>query len=562
MLKNMKIGKKLIVTFILVALISSIGSVVGFFMLQNMDSGYGNALIKYGFAQGDVGRLSAEFNNSRSILQEMIIAADQQTIQSAVVNLDKSGAAIDQDLVEVQKTLVGLTETGHYNMIQENLEAYKDLKSRVVELASGNNDEQANRLLVTEGAPIFDNLTTSINTLFSEKTSKGDQISANLTAQRNTTTVSMLAILVITLVLSLIIALAISRSISRPVKDMVEAARKMAKGDLQVQVSVNSRDEIGQLSAAFTESIASIRSYIADITNVLGEIERGNLTVLPALDYNGDYADLKDSCLGILASFNDTLGQINQTSEQVSSGASQITDSSQALAQGATEQASSVEELAASISEISTQVQQNAAHATDASRNVNNVRAEIEISNRHMGEMVGAMSQISESSGQIGKIIKTIEDIAFQTNILALNAAVEAAKAGAAGKGFAVVADEVRNLASKSAEAAKNTTDLIENSMKQVKNGTRIANETANSLLLVVDNTKAVADIVDQISRASKQQADSIGQITLGVEQISSVVQTNSATAEESAAASEELSGQAQTMKELVGKFKLNKMAL
>ncbi|WP_444643079.1 methyl-accepting chemotaxis protein [Caproiciproducens sp. R1] len=562
MLKNMKIGKKLIATFILVAFISSIGSVVGFFMLQNMDSGYGNALIKYGFAQGDVGRLSAEFNNSRSILQEMIIAADQQTIQSAVDNLDKSGAAIDQDLAEIQKTLVGVIETGHYNMIQENLEAYKDLKSRVVELALENNDEQANRLLVTEGAPIFDNLTTSINTLFSEKTSKGDQISADLTAQRNTTTVSMLAILVITLVLSLIIALAISRSISRPVKDMVEAARKMAKGDLQVQVSVNSRDEIGQLSAAFTESIASIRSYIADITNVLGEIERGNLTVLPALDYNGDYADLKDSCLGILASFNDTLGQINQASEQVSSGASQISDSSQALAQGATEQASSVEELAASISEISAQVQQNAAHATDASRNVNNVRAEIEISNRHMGEMVGAMSQISESSGQIGKIIKTIEDIAFQTNILALNAAVEAARAGAAGKGFAVVADEVRNLASKSAEAAKNTTDLIENSMKQVKNGTRIANETANSLLLVVDNTKEVADIVDQISRASKQQADSIGQITLGVEQISSVVQTNSATAEESAAASEELSGQAQTMKELVGKFKLNKMAL
>ncbi len=562
MLKNMKIGKKLIATFILVAFISSIGSVVGFFMLQNMDSGYGNALIKYGFAQGDVGRLSAEFNNSRSILQEMIIAADQQTIQSAVDNLDKSGAAIDQDLAEIQKTLVGVTETGHYNMIQENLEAYKDLKSRVVELALENNDEQANRLLVTEGAPIFDNLTTSISTLFSEKTSKGDQISADLTAQRNTTTVSMLAILVITLVLSLIIALAISRSISRPVKDMVEAARKMAKGDLQVQVSVNSRDEIGQLSAAFTESIASIRSYIADITNVLGEIERGNLTVIPALDYNGDYADLKDSCLGILASFNNTLSQINQASGQVSSGASQISDSSQALAQGATEQASSVEELAASISEISAQVQQNAAHATDASRNVNNVRAEIEISNRHMGEMVGAMSQISESSGQIGKIIKTIEDIAFQTNILALNAAVEAARAGAAGKGFAVVADEVRNLASKSAEAAKNTTDLIENSMKQVKNGTRIANETANSLLLVVDNTKAVADIVDQISKSSKQQADSIGQITSGVEQISSVVQTNSATAEESAAASEELSGQAQTMKELVGKFKLNKMAL
>ena len=199
----------------------------------------------------------------------------------------------------------------------------------------------------------------------------------------------------------------------------------------------------------------------------------------------------------------------------------------------------------------------NAEHAADADKTVNHVSAEIEVSNQHMGEMVSAMSQINDSSSQIGKIIKTIEDIAFQTNILALNAAVEAARAGAAGKGFAVVADEVRNLASKSAQAAKNTTSLIENSLKQVEKGTIIANKTANSLLQVVESTKVVTDTVKKIFLASNQQSEAISQVTLGVDQISSVVQTNSATAEESAAASEELSRQSQTLKKLVQKFKL-----
>jgi len=252
---------------------------------------------------------------------------------------------------------------------------------------------------------------------------------------------------------------------------------------------------------------------------------------------------------------------MSQSSEQVSSGSEQVSNGAQALAQGATEQASSIEELSATITEIASNVKLNATSAADASIKVNHVSSELDVSNQNMQDMIAAMSKISDSSSQIGKIIKAIEDIAFQTNILALNAAVEAARAGAAGKGFAVVADEVRNLASKSAEAANNTTALIENSIKEVENGTKIADQTATALKKVVLEATAVSNTVTLISQASNEQANSINQITLGVDQISSVVQTNSATAEESAAASEELSGQAQILKSLVGKFKLKNQA-
>jgi len=558
MLKNMKIGRKLILTFISVAIISGIASVIGLIEMKNMNTSYSDALTSYGFSQGDIGIFHAEFNNSCIILRDTIRTVDDITMTKNTAKLKQSITKIDIYFTKMQKTMTSKKEVGYYNDIKSNLTKYQAVSDEVIAIAKKSGSSEAGTLLDSDITPLADKISVSIDALINEHTSEGNKVASNLTSQGTVASIFILIIILVSFIISLVIALKISHSISKPVKEMADAAQRMAKGDLSAQISVNSKDEIGQLSAAFAESTASIRSYISDITKALGEIEHGNLTVVPKLDYIGDYTDLKNSCLGILTSLNNTLGQINQASEQVSSGSKQVSDGAQALAQGATEQASSIEELSASITEISAQVKENAGHAANASINVNRVSSEIEISNKYMGEMVVAMSQINESSSQIGKIIKTIEDIAFQTNILALNAAVEAARAGAAGKGFAVVADEVRNLASKSAEAAKNTTALIDNSMKQVESGTKIADETALSLLRVVESAQAVTEIVQKISQASKRQSDAINQVTLGVEQISSVVQTNSATAEESAAASEDLSGQAQTLKGLVEKFELS----
>lgn len=557
MLKNMRIGKKLVISFILIAIISGIGGIVGLNEIIRLNSNYGSALTNYGFSQGSVGLFSSEFANRCSTLKDFILYTDRKSMQTASYKLEKEDKNISQYLAAMQKTMITEKEISSFNQIKSQYTKYVEVEKKVVQAAQQNQATTAASLLEAEVIPQAERVKTGIDELLKLKTSSGNQLSSALSSRGTISSVGILILILASLAVSLLAAIALAREISKPVKEMAKAAQRMAEGDLNVQINVSSKDEIGQLGEAFSKSTATIQAYISDITNTLSEIEKGNLTAAPELDYIGDYAVLKKSLQSILTSLNTTLSQINQASDQVLSGSVQVSNGAQSLAQGATEQASSVEELSASIQEISSQVKDNAHHAAEAGSVVNQVSSEIEISNSYMNDMVAAMSQIQDSSNEIGKIIKTIEDIAFQTNILALNAAVEAARAGAAGKGFAVVADEVRNLAGKSAQAAKQTNALIGNSMAQVKNGTKIADETAKSLQRVVKNTTTVTGMIEKISKATQQQADFIQHLTLNVDQISGVVQTNSATAEQSAAASEELSGQSQMQKELVQKFRL-----
>ena len=366
-------------------------------------------------------------------------------------------------------------------------------------------------------------------------------------------------LMVVFLAISSYMAYRLARQIGEPVKDCAQRLRLLAEGDLDTPVhEIHTGDETQILADSARALVQGFRLMIQDMDEMLAEMSRGNLTADSKCEeaYVGGYRGLLDSARKLSAQLSDTLRQINQSADQVSAGAEQVSAGAQALSQGATEQASAIEELAATINDISGKIIATADRAGDVHSQSSETGREVEQCNEQMLELVNAVRDIGESSSQIGKIIKTIEDIAFQTNILALNAAVEAARAGTAGKGFAVVADEVRNLASKSAEASKSTSVLIEGSARSVEKGMKIADETAASLQKAVISTENTVKAVDKITEATAEQSQAVSQVTQGVDQISSVVQTNSATAEESAAASEELSGQAVILKELVGQFK------
>lgn len=348
------------------------------------------------------------------------------------------------------------------------------------------------------------------------------------------------------------------RTIVRPLEKMSALATELSSGNLHAEtVEYKSGDELGALSDALSFTVTTLRKYVDDISTNLGLMASGDFSNEITENYIGDFSPIKDSLIKISKDLSATLSSIKTSAEQVKAGAEQVSNGAQLLSQGATEQASTMQELSATINNISDDVQRNAKNVNTATNYVEQTVRDVEKSNEEMKRMLEAMNDISSSSEEISKINKVIEDIAFQTNILALNAAVEAARAGAAGKGFAVVADEVRNLASKSAEAAKQTTQLIEGSKSVVAEGAKIAEETAKALEGVSKNSLLVKDIIEKIDDASEQQAAAIKQITQGIDQISTVIQTNSATAEESAAASEQLSGQASMLESEVSKFKL-----
>ena len=367
---------------------------------------------------------------------------------------------------------------------------------------------------------------------------------------------------VVCFALSVLMIITIVKKIIKPVKQCSDQIVTLSQGNLHqppLDFGNNIDKEISQLSESTNLISKNINEVITDINNMLESLGKGDLTYKPADVYFGDFAPLKDSYEHIMISLNKIMNNINKAGQLVATGSQQVADAAGNLSGGATKQAASVEELSASLNEVAEKVNHNAARATDAADNSAKATSLVESGNEQMNGLLDAMREIDDTSKEIAKIIRTIDDISFQTNILALNAAVEAARAGEAGKGFAVVADEVRNLAGKVADAASTTTELIKNSIKAVENGTKIANQTAETLKEIVTTTTETTGLVSDISTACAQQAEAIEQITVGVDQISSVVQTNSATSEECAAFAQELSVQANVLDDMVSKFVIDK---
>lgn len=549
---NLKIAAKLILGFITVAIIAGIVGIIGIINIQNINVLDTQMYENHTATLPDLANVARNYQRQRVELRELYIEKDITSKQEILNRFKELESSVSESMTKFEAGIIGDDVRMNFDALEQGIKEFTVFRDEVISAIQSNQMDIAYNLLVSSrAAQITDEVQKRTDELMKLKTDTARQASESNDAAAGAATLTMVIVVTAGVLIAITLGLLISRIISNPIKKMAEAADKLAIGDVDVNVQADTKDEIGSLAESFSRMIENIRGQAMAAERIAG----GDLTIEVAVKSENDLLGKKLS--EMVKRNNEVLTNIAAASEQVAAGSKQVSDSSIALSQGATEQATSVEELTASLEEISSQTDLNAKNANQANELAETAKSNAVQGNTQMKEMLQAMEAINESSANISKIIKVIDEIAFQTNILALNAAVEAARAGQHGKGFAVVAEEVRNLAARSANAAKETTDMIEGSIKKVEGGTKIARETADALSKIVGGVEKVANLVNNIAIASNEQASGIGQINQGIMQVSQVIQTNSATSEESAAASEELSSQAGLLKEMVSKFKL-----
>lgn len=551
-MKNKKVATKMLFTFGVTLVLSLAMIGVSIRTILSVRSNYESILSNQVKMTEAVLESGMEVNSIARQLRDMALfgydSSTMDSIQDSINTIDADTNTID--------TLY----TGTDGMAQQYINEVKDWESTFTDIdqaLQANDSARVAQLIQNQCTPKLNQAVSTGQSLIAQLTSQSNQLTDQAESSCTQEIVILCVLIAIIIIGGIALNLYMVRSIVSPLREAEEAVVAFSHGDLSHALTYQSKDEIGGICDAVRTSQGILHSTIEDIVSITKRLAAGDLSGSVTQEYPGELAPIKENIEFLLAHLNDTMGSILQAADQVAAGADQVSTGAQALAQGSTEQASAVEELSATINDLDNSAQANRQTAQTAKEKADQAADQVRISNERMQEMRKAMSEILEGQKNISKIIETIENIAFQTNILALNAAVEAARAGNAGKGFAVVADEVRNLASKSDHAAKQTKKLIESSMSAVERGGELAEDVDVNMQKTVECAGAAIEYMDKLAENTISEAEAIAQLTTGVDQISAVVQTNSATSEESAAASEELSSQAVVMKQMIQRFRL-----
>ena len=560
-IKNLSVGRKLIVGFGIVLILMMLSIVLSLYNINSINRQI-NLYTQYTVPNAEhVRSMQVDMQGILLTLLEAITADDEQASKAALDTAADYGKSIVAELDAYENNQPNHDRDADVNKLRSVFTETAAKRAEINELMANRSDANLAKALNLYQEEYKTGIDQAMDILLGFSNTAKDR-AAQQNADSRATTAKAWAMLTacaaVSFLLTVIVIIAIRKSILTPVTEIVNAYREISKGNMGVEIVYESRDELGQMAELIRSGNRMQKVILGDTIEKFTHIAEGDLRIKVEIDYPGDYASLKEAIINTAASINQAIYTINTAAEQVSTGASQVSSGAQALAAGSTEQAASVEELNASAIRIAEQAKENSANVKKAANYVDEAGSGINAGNEHMKHLTEAMAEIGASSDQISSITKVFEDIAFQTNILALNAAIEAARAGSVGNGFAVVGDEVRSLAAKSAEAARQTGQLISNSVDTVSRGAQITEQTAQILQKVGGNTLKVMESFSQIEQVSAEQAGAIEQIRLGLSQVSAVVQTNAATAEENSATSEEMSAQAATLREEVGRFTLD----